>query len=46
MKLFKKQERDPVQDEAFAYRLNAITHRTRGASDPFGRAPDADAIAA
>jgi len=46
MKLFRKQERDPAQDEAFAYRLSAITHRTRGTIDPYGRAPDADAVAA
>ena len=46
MKLFKKEDRDPVQEEAFAYRLSSLTHRTKGALDPYGRATDPDSIAA
>ena len=46
MKLFKKEERDPVQEQAFAYRLSTLTHRTKGALDPYGRAQDPDPIAA
>jgi hypothetical protein len=46
MKLFRKEERDPVVDEAFAHRLGALTQRTRGAVDPYGRQQDPDPIAA
>ena len=35
MKLFKKEERDPVVDEAFAHRLAAIAGRTKSMSDPY-----------
>jgi hypothetical protein len=46
MKLFKKEEREPVRDEAFAYRLGAITHRTKSSVDPYGRHDGPDPIAA
>ncbi|HVH37292.1 MAG TPA: hypothetical protein VM757_01740 [Sphingomicrobium sp.] len=46
MKLFKKEDRDPIQEQAFAYRLSTLTHRTKGALDPYGRATDTDAVAA
>ena len=46
MKLFKKEERDPIAEQAFAYRLSTLTHRTRGAVDPYGRGADSDAVAA
>ena len=46
MKLFKREEREPVRDDAFAYRLGAITNRTKSAVDPYARAPDPDAVAA
>ena len=46
MKLFRKEDRDPVVDEAFAHRLGALTQRTRGALDPYGRAQEPDPLAA
>ena len=45
MKLFKKEDRDPVAEQAFAYRLSTLAHRTKSASDPY-RAQDPDPIAA
>jgi len=35
MKLFKKEERDPFAEEAFAQRLAAIAGRTKTLSDPY-----------
>lgn len=46
MKLFKKEERDPIEEQAFAYRLSTLTHRTKTAADPYGRAQEPDPIAA
>lgn len=46
MKLFKKEERDPAEDQAFAYRLSTVTHRTRTAVDPYGRDREPDPVAA
>jgi len=46
MKLFRKADREPVYDEAFAQRLGALTHRTKGAADPYARGQDPDPIAA
>ena len=46
MKYFKKEERDPFADEAFAQRLAAIAGRTKGAIDPYARPPEAAPVAA
>ena len=46
MKLFKKEERDPFAEQAFAQRLGALTNRTRGSADPYARHQDPDPIAA
>jgi hypothetical protein len=46
MKFFKKEERDPFAEEAFAQRLGALTNRTKGAADPYATQPGAGAIAA
>jgi len=39
MKLFKKEERDPFAEEAFANRLAAIAGRTKTSSDPYRQDP-------
>jgi len=39
MKLFKKEERDPFVEEAFANRLAAIAGRTKSLSDPYRQEP-------
>ena len=43
MKLFKKEERDPFAEEAFANRLAAIAGRTKTLSDPYRQDPSAAA---
>ena len=39
MKLFKKEEPDPIVEEAFAHRLAAIAGRTKTSSDPYRQDP-------
>jgi hypothetical protein len=39
MKLFKKEERDPFVEEAFAQRLAAVAGRTKSISDPYRQDP-------
>ena len=46
MKLFKKEERDPFAEEAFANRLAALASRTKGAADPYAIPQDQAPIAA
>ena len=46
MKYFRKEERDPFAEEAFAQRLAAIAGRTKGASDPYAPPQDTAPVAA
>ncbi|HET7708285.1 MAG TPA: hypothetical protein VFK50_01985 [Sphingomicrobium sp.] len=46
MKLFKKEERDPIAEQALAYRLSVLANRAKSSLDPYGRNPDSDPIAA
>ena len=46
MKYFRKEERDPFADEAFAQRLAAIAGLTKGATDPYSQPQDPAPIAA
>ena len=45
MKFFKREERDPFAEEAFAVRLGALTNRTKGTADPY-RLHDQGSVAA
>ena len=46
MKYFRKEERDPFAEEAFAQRLAAIAGRTKDASDPYARPQESAPVAA